>query len=104
MEEVPSLIAFQSQYKDRPVELIGVDYDQPAPVVQRFAEARKVNYPLLLDPGGTVATAYGVVGIPAFVGIDAAGVIRYMDNVLPGDLDALVKQLEAGGAAEVRKP
>jgi thiol:disulfide interchange protein DsbD len=104
MEEVPSLITFQSQYKDRPVELIGVDYDQPAHVVQRFAEARKVNYPLLLDPGGTVATAYGMVGIPTFVGIDAAGVIRYMDNVLPGDLDALVRQLEAGGAAEVKKP
>ena len=104
MEEVPSLIAFRNRYKDRAVELIGVDYDQPAHVVKRFAEAGKVNYKLVLDPDGTVATAYGVVGLPTFVGIDAAGTIRYVDNALPGDLDALVKQLETGEAAEAKKP
>ena len=104
IEEVPSLIAFQSRYKDRSVELIGVDYDQPAHVVKQFAEASKVNYKLVLDADGTVAAAYGVVGFPTFVGIDAAGTIRYFNNVLPGDLDALVKQLETGGAAEVKKP
>jgi cytochrome c-type biogenesis protein len=104
MEEVPSLIAFQSKYKDRAVELIGVDNDQPAHVVKQFAEARKVNYKLLLDPDGTVATAYGVKGFPTFVGIDAGGAIRYVANVLPGDLDALVKQLETGAAAESKQP
>ena len=104
MEEVPSLIAFQGRYADRRVELIGVDNDQPAHVVKRFAEARKVNYKLVLDPDGTVATAYGVVGFPTFVGIDAAGTVRYVGNVLPGDLDALVKQLETGGPAEARQP
>jgi thiol:disulfide interchange protein DsbD len=104
MEEVPGLIAFQSRYEGRPVELIGVDYDQPAHVVKQFAEAGKVNYKLVLDPDGAVATVYGVVGFPTFVGIDAAGTIRYLDNVLPGDLDALVKQLQTGGAVEVKKP
>jgi len=104
MEEVPSLIAFQNAYKDRSVELIGVDLDQPAQVVKRFAEERKINYKLLLDPGGRVTTTYGVVGIPALVGIDATGTVRYLANGLPENLDALVKQLEAGGAAEVKKP
>jgi peroxiredoxin len=104
MEEVPNLIAFQTAYKDRSVELIGVDLDQPAHVVKRFAEERKTNYKLLLDPGGQVATAYGIVGIPTIVGIDATGTVRYVANGLPKDLDALVKQLEAGGTAEVKKP
>ncbi len=104
MEEVPSLIAFQNRYKDRAIELIGVDFDQPAHVVKQFAEARKVNYRLVLDPAGAVATGYGVVGFPTFVGIDATGAVRYRDNVLPADLDALVRQLETGAAAEGRKP
>ena len=98
MEEVPRLIAFQNAYKGRSVELIGVDLDQPAQVVKRFAEERKINYKLLLDPGGNVATAYGVVGIPTLVGIDATGTVRYIANGLPEDLNALVKQLEAVGA------
>jgi thiol:disulfide interchange protein DsbD len=104
MEEVPSLVAFQSHYKDRAIELIGVDFDQPAHVVKQFAEARKVNYRLVLDTGGAVASIYGVVGYPSFVGIDAAGNVRYVDNVLPDDLDTLVKQLETGAATEVKKP
>jgi cytochrome c-type biogenesis protein len=104
VEEVPGLIAFQNRYKDRPIELIGVDYDQPAHVVKQFGDAHRVNYRLVLDRDGKVATAYGVVGFPTFVGIDAAGTIRYLDNVLPGDLDALVKQLETGASAEVKKP
>ena len=73
-------------------------------MVKQFAEASKVNYKLALDAEGAVARVYGVVGFPTFIGIDAAGTIRYVDNVLPGDLDALVKQLEAGGTAEIKKP
>jgi peroxiredoxin len=104
VDEVPSLIAFRNRYKDRPIELIGVDYDQPAHVVKRFGEAHKVNYKLVLDTDGAVAAAYGVVGFPTFVGIDAAGTIRYSDNALPGDLDTFVKQLETAGSAEGRNP
>jgi len=104
MEEVPDLIAFQEKYKDWPVELIGVDYDQPAHVVKQFAEARKVNYQLVLDHEAAVATAYGVLGLPTFVGIDAAGTIRFVDNVLPRNLDALVRQLETGAPAKRKTP
>jgi peroxiredoxin len=102
MEEVPSLIAFQNKYKDAKVELIAVDIGQPANVVKSFAEARKVNYRLVLDMDEKVATAYGVTGIPTNIAIDAAGTIRYMDNPFPRDVDALVKQLEpaSGGAAK----
>jgi len=96
MEEVPSLIAFQNKYRNQGIELIGVDLDQSAHVVKRFAEDRKVNYKLLLDADSKVAATYGVAGIPTLVGIDAAGVIRYVDNDLPADLDTLVKQLEPG--------
>ena len=83
MEEVPGLIAFQNRYKGRSVELIGDDLDQPAQVVKRFAEERKMNYKLVLDPDGTVATAYGVVGIPTFVAIDAAGTIATWTTSCP---------------------
>lgn len=94
MKEVPDLIAFQNKYKGRNVEVVGVAVDQNAPVIRRFAEQHKTNYTLVLDEGGKVAGTFGVIGVPTNVGIDAAGVVRYLDNPLPHDLDKLAKQLE----------
>jgi thiol:disulfide interchange protein DsbD len=97
MEEVPHLIAFREKYKARNVELIAVGVDQPAHTFRRFAAEAKVNYRVVVDGGSVVTQRYGVTGIPHIVGIDAGGTIRYVDHVLPKDLDAFVATLEAGG-------
>lgn len=93
MEEVPDLIAFQKQFENEPVALLGIGVDQPAAVLQRFADNRKVNYRILPDPGGAVAAQYHVVGVPTIYGIDAQGVVRYSAHGLPADKQALVRQL-----------
>jgi len=100
MAEVPHLIDFTERFKDRPIEVIGVALEQPARVIRRFAEKKKVNYRLLLDSDGSVARAYGVVGIPMLVGIDASGTIRFIGHRLPQDAPRLVEQLAEGAGAE----
>ncbi len=68
------------------VQLVGISYD-PVKVLDGFTQKRKIQFPLLSDPGSQVIKAYGVLneeakgrtkGIPypgTFL-IDQQGVIR----------------------------
>ncbi len=53
---------------------------------KEFAESLKANFPILSDPEGEVAKAYGVLGVARFFArrttfyIDSAGVIRDIDK------------------------
>jgi peroxiredoxin Q/BCP len=53
---------------------------------KEFAEAMGANFPLLSDPEGGAAKAYGVLGLTRLFAsrttfyIDPAGVIRYIDK------------------------
>ena len=96
MQAIPELIAFQKEFKDQSVEVIGVAVGQPARIIRRLATERGINYTLALDPQDEVAGAYGVRGIPMLFGIDGNGVIRFTDHWLPGDRKALAKELAQG--------
>jgi thiol-disulfide isomerase/thioredoxin len=46
--EIPDLVALQEKYRDR-LQIIGVSEDEgPAEAVRRFADDRKVNYPIVM--------------------------------------------------------
>ena len=69
-----------------------------------FAEKNEASFPILSDPGKSVAEAYGVLGSHGYANrwtfyIDAGGVIRKIDKeVTPGTAGAdLVTHLEALG-------
>ena len=53
---------------------------------KEFAESLKANFPILSDPEGKVAKAYGVLGVARFFAkrttfyIDPDGVIRHIDR------------------------
>src|SRR4029078_11229354 len=47
--EIPDLVALQDRYRDY-VQVIGISEDEDAPdAVQRFADERKVNYPIAMS-------------------------------------------------------
>ena len=103
MEEVPDLIAFQNKIKDAKVELVALALDQPERVLTKFVDSRKVNYVVANDADGVIARAYGVVGIPTIIGIDAQGTVRYIEHALPREQAEFVKLLEPAmpsGAAQ----
>ena len=101
MDEVPQLKSFQTRYDKRRIAFVAINVEQPAHTVEQFIKAKGVNYKVLLDEDGSVSAKYGleVTGLPLILGIDAAGVVRHMDNALPGDLDAFVASLEPAVAA-----
>ena len=95
MAEVPEVKKFVTASKDQNVLVYGVNIQQSKRIVEQFVKDRKVNYRILLDTDGKVATTYGVTGIPTIIGIDANGVVQYRAHALPKDHAALIKTLTA---------
>jgi peroxiredoxin len=74
--ELAALQAAYVRYKERGVELLGVDVREDAATLSPFAAQNGLTYPLLLDSDGAVADQYQVRGIPTTLFIDSQGVIR----------------------------
>jgi len=95
MTEIPHIKRFVENSKDQKVLVYGVNIKQPDHVVDKFVKSKAVNYRILLDKEGKVSIAYGITGIPAVIGIDGNGVIKYKGHQIPEDEEAFIKLLNA---------
>ena len=75
--EIPHLVELQNQYKDDLV-ILGVSVDDTAEKMKPYADAMKINYPLLVGLGREdMQEAYGPLwGIPVSVFIDREGKVH----------------------------
>jgi len=62
-KEMPDLQALYDKYRDRGFVVLSISDEESAKVTPFIAE-RKITYPVLLDPGRKVNTAFVVEGIP----------------------------------------
>ena len=74
------------------VDLLAVNAGESLDKVSRIAKNYNVLFNILVDPKGTTADSYGVMGVPTFVLIDKKGNIRYKGNALPSDMIKAVNQ------------
>jgi cytochrome c biogenesis protein CcmG/thiol:disulfide interchange protein DsbE len=65
----------QRRYGDR-VTIVGILYQDTAGRARSFVARYGGDWPVLLDPGGTLALDFGVTGPPESYFVDAAGIIR----------------------------
>lgn len=79
---IPHLVAFYEKYKDN-VEVIGVDLQENPTLVKNFAVKYGITYPVVLDPNGVAAQAYGVRYTNYHVLIDKNGNVV---ATIPGDI------------------
>ena len=78
VHEIPGYIALQKKYGERGLVIVGLSVDQKgASVVEAFATAKGVNYPLALATSEIVEAFGGVEGIPTTFLIDRDGKIRH---------------------------
>ncbi len=76
-KEIPSMIELYKRYKDRGLEIIGVNLDKlDKSGVEKFSLEYNINFPILLDPTGKVATLYGITALPATFILDQNGKIQ----------------------------
>ena len=62
-KEMPDLEALAKKYKDQGFVVLAIT-DEDAAKVNPFIAARKITYPILLDPGRAVAKSLDVNGLP----------------------------------------
>lgn len=88
--EMPLLDAIVRDYSSRGLVVLGVAGDDDAARVREFVEQRAPAFEVLLDPGGTVGTQYGITGYPETFLVDRDGklVAKYI-GPLPSDSGSL---------------
>lgn len=72
-EEIPDLIELQNKYDGR-LQIIGLSMDTGSPgAVKRFAEEKKINYPVAIASPELEAKFGGVIGLPTSFLVDTEG-------------------------------
>jgi cytochrome c biogenesis protein CcmG/thiol:disulfide interchange protein DsbE len=73
--EAPELATFQWHLHTThsTTALLGVVYNDSNASAASFARTYGLNYPVVADPDGLIANAYGVTGLPRTVVVDAHG-------------------------------
>jgi peroxiredoxin len=71
-KEMPDLNALYNRFKDRGFVVLAIS-DEEATKVAPFIEERKIDYPILLDPGRKVNDLFQVEGIPKSFVYDRSG-------------------------------
>lgn len=91
--EMPALEAVADRLEGR-VAFVGINHLDTAGPAADFQREVGVRYPSGFDPEGNIASAYGVVGLPTTVLIDARGRImtRHLGGLTESALADLIRQ------------
>jgi cytochrome c biogenesis protein CcmG/thiol:disulfide interchange protein DsbE len=96
--ETPDLVSSSAAYTPRNVVFLGVDGKEASPLVQEFAAAKGIAYPIVLDLDGKVNELYDVRAIPTtfVVGRDGRIVYRQVDQLSGAVLASALNDVLAG--------
>jgi cytochrome c biogenesis protein CcmG/thiol:disulfide interchange protein DsbE len=76
IEETPSLVRLQQQFKDKGVTVLGVSWDTDDEAYHRFLREHKIDFLTVRDVEQKSANLYGTSKIPETYIIDRKGVVR----------------------------
>lgn len=84
--ELPALEAVHEKYQNKSLIVVGVDVEEPRPLVKAYAERYGLSFPVLLDETGETAAAYDVRGLPMtfFIGRDGT-IVRVQRGAMRED-------------------
>jgi len=102
--EMPDFEAFYQRYRDRGLEIVGVNIDEGEAdqKVERFVEKMGVTFSIWRDPRNRFAKRFRVLGVPATLLIDRSGFIihRWEGPMNPGAAENLALIEQALGPAK----
>lgn len=75
-EEMPSIQSLHEKTKDSPgFRLLSILYRDDPETAQKYMLENGYTFPVLLDPGGETAYAYGLTGVPETFIVDRKGYV-----------------------------
>lgn len=94
-KEFPLFEAAQAKYAKQGLEIVGVTYDDIASDSRAFVADQGAQWDFARDPGGRLADAYGVHGIPQTFFVDADGtIVSRLYGITSADkLDAEIRKI-----------
>jgi len=96
VEEIPALNRLREYMKDRPFELISINYAEKPQQIREFLNMVKVDFPVLLDEDGSYSAKWNVLVYPATFVIDTDGNIVYgVNGAIEWDSEETTGKLEA---------
>lgn len=90
--EFPDMDAVWQQHQDKGLVLLAVSYSEQPAEVMAYLEKAKPTFTIGLDPTGTVAGQYRVLGLPTHIFVDADGIVRDV-RVGPMNQDLMQEKL-----------
>ena len=93
-KEMPTLAATAGRLAGK-VDFVGVDTNDNRSAALAFAAKTGVTYPLAFDPHGSVASTYGVYGLPTTIFVSPRGrlLARQVGALTEGRLDQLLAEM-----------
>lgn len=92
-QEHPNFMAAWSRYRDSGVTFVGISFEDKPGDALAYMQELGGDWPLVKDPGGLTAQAYGVYGVPETFFIDQNGVVR-LKQVGYTSYDVLTTQID----------
>ena len=94
---IPELNKIYSLYKDKGVEIIGINCDGPRSVskVGPLSKSLKIQYPVLIDINSELKTELNIIVLPTLVMVNTKGKIVWIhEGFVSGDEETIIAEIE----------
>jgi peroxiredoxin len=62
--EMPMFERLHQDFAAQGLTVLGINFREDIPHIQKYAKELSLTFPLVLDPGGEIFRSYGVIGLP----------------------------------------
>lgn len=92
VEEIPALNAWYRKFVHEGIEIIGVSVQDEPEAIKRLMTRTPIEFPVLMDPEGKIAEAYGISALPVSIVVAKGGEIIYYGFSLPKHLESFIQK------------
>lgn len=97
LKAIPELNKIYEEYKNKGVEIIGINGDGPRSVakVAPLSQSLQIKYPVLLDINSEVMNNLGLQAFPTLLLVNSEGTIVWIhEGYVTGDAEIIVSEIE----------